>query len=69
MGAYYQRVLIEYLSLRGSCVNLGLFEGWSENVWNFRTLKLSSAESFRALKYSNLAFGFEGSNILQSGEL
>jgi hypothetical protein len=25
MRAYYQRVLIDYLSLRGSWVNLGLF--------------------------------------------
>ena len=33
-----------------------------------KCLKLSSMESFRALKYSNLAFGFEGPRILQSGE-
>ena len=35
----------------------------------FEILGLSSRESFMALKYSHLAFEFEGPKILQSGEL
>ena len=60
MQAYYYRDLIGYVS--------SLFKDRSENVSNFRTIKLSDVENFKAPEYSNPSCKFEVPQTLQSGE-